>query len=287
MCAEISGCKKRPEFVSWGEKMINIFHETRSLQPVCDRLGNCGGLLDEPLTRKQARRFFSDPLYTGMPERYGVPVPDEDLIFYDEKTRQKNLEILAEIDKKWKPKRMGPIEKYAISKPMTLLKMLEEHEIELTHVGCGGKVRKNGTTTDEGIEQQLLSCKKCPTWWRFPPIKNEQSKNHPENSMGGLKFESKSSLMNVPSVPVHKKTPESETPVSQTNSQIFQRDLLGQPIKDSLCCQEKQRFQKHNGKATNQITKNLQSCGLVSQTIEEAMKFTAELDKNKTLNDFV
>ena len=281
--------QKRPEFDPWGKKMIAIFHETKCLQIVCDRLANCGGLLDKPLTRKQARSFFSDRLYIGMPERFGVPVPDEALWFYDEKTRQTNLEILAEIDQKWKPKRMGPIEKLAISKPMTLLQMLEDHEIELTHVGCGGKVRKNGTTTDEGPEQQLLSCKKCPTWWRLPPLRYEQSKDKTENSMGGLNFETKSSLINmrntlkrdVSSVPMHDKLAKSQIPVSQANYQSIDRDLLGQPVNKSLGNQEKKEFLKQNGTKANQITKKHQSCGR-----EESERFSDELDKNKTMDDF-
>lgn len=166
--------QKRPEFDIWIKKVSIVFHETKCLQSICNRLGTFGGLLAKPLTPKQAKRFLTDPLYIGKPERYGVVVPDEDLVFIDEETRRKNLEILAQIKRKWRPKRIGPMEELAIYKPITYLQTVQIWEWH--HRTCGGLVRKNGTTKDEGIWQQLYSCNTCGDGWRLPLLNNDSSR---------------------------------------------------------------------------------------------------------------
>jgi len=177
--------KKLTEFESLIKEVCRLLHETKCLRAVSRRIGTFGGMLAKPLTADQIRRITSDPLYVGRPEHMGEVVVDPSLAFYDEDTRKKNLEVLAEIQKRWKPKRVGPLMQQALSKPTTFLQLLNDHEIEMRHTRCGGRVRLNGTTNDESIRQQLLSCNGCPKKWRLPPIKNGRNRQT-ENSMGGL-----------------------------------------------------------------------------------------------------
>ena len=290
--------EKRPEFDPWIKKAIVIFHEIKCLETVCDQLGTFGGLLAKPLNTKQLRHLLSDLLYTGNPERFGVAVPDEALFFYDEKTRRKNLEILGEIKQKWKPKRIGPIERLAIYKPATCLQLLLE-VWESHHRNCGGLIRKTGTTQDHGIWQQLCSCKKCHDGWRVPTKNNDFSRNlgaksGTENYMGALNFESALSTTQshgkkkdkLSSVSVREKTVKSEMPVDQLKSQTFENDFQGHPV-TSRDHPGKQDFQNHAEKNINQIAGNQENSDVPDQVKRETPKFSAEFDKNKSLEDFI
>ena len=168
--------QRRSEFEPLITDVYRLFLAERNLESVRERLRNFTELLTKPLTRSQIRRILSDPVYMGKPEHLGEVVIDTDLAFISEETFQKSLEILKKIQEKYKPQRMGPLEKLATSRPITFLQVLEV--FELHHRVCGGVVWKNGTTDDEGPWQQLLRCKKCKTFWRLPPIKTDKSKNH-------------------------------------------------------------------------------------------------------------
>ena len=185
--------KKLPEYGPLINRLCQLLFETRNLKVVSDQLGTFGGLLAKPLSTSQIKRIATDPLYKGEPEHLGEVVIDSDLAFYDKDIRERNLEALAYIQKRWKPKRVGPLMQLAISKPTTFQQLLEDHEIEMRHTRCGGLVRLNGTTFDESIWQQLLSCKQCPKKWRLPPVKNN---SHPEekNTMGGLNYDKGSNV---------------------------------------------------------------------------------------------
>jgi DNA invertase Pin-like site-specific DNA recombinase len=138
------------------------------------------------LTRKHINRKFS--LLFQRPPHLGEVVIDPVLAFIDEKTFQNNLGILSSLLDRYKPKRIGPLEQLASSRPLAFLKILEL--FELHHRGCGGLVRKNGTTNDEGEWQQLLHCKKCSAEWRLPPISRRSdsrfAKASDENFLGNL-----------------------------------------------------------------------------------------------------
>lgn len=182
--------EKLPGFEQLIKEVYNLFLTTKNLRYVSKRLGTFGGLLARALSPDQVRRIVSDPVYIGKPEHMGAVVIDPDLAFIDEETFRKSSEILAKIRERYRPKRIGPLESLAISKPITFLQVLEL--FELHHRGCGGVVWKNGTTNDEGLWQQFLKCIKCGDFWRLPPIKIDQCKQCRavgKDSMGGLNFD--------------------------------------------------------------------------------------------------
>jgi DNA invertase Pin-like site-specific DNA recombinase len=123
-------------------------------------------ILHKPLTRNQIKRILSDPVYIGKPQNLRGIVVDPSLAFAEEETYQKSLTTLEIIQRKHKPERTGPIEKLATSDPISVLEFL--NQFDHLHRSCGGKVVKNGTTTDEGVRQQILLCKKCGSEWRYP-----------------------------------------------------------------------------------------------------------------------
>ena len=240
--------QKQTEFVPLIREVYQLFLRWENLESARKRLGDFRALLTKPLTRSQIRRILSDPVYIGKPEHLGEVVIDPDLAFIDEETFRKSLEVLAKIQERCKPKRMGPLEELAVSKPITFLQVLEM--FELHHRGCGGVVRKNGTTHDEGPWQQLLNCKKCETFWRLPPIKPNQGKHQAgafdKDSMGGLNFDNQSPSTlkkhnarkgnDSSSDLVRQRLPKSERHSSSTDSKIIGFDLLGHPINDYPRC---------------------------------------------------
>jgi len=181
--------QKRPDFEPLLKEVYRLFFLTQNLNSVSKRIGTFGGLLTKALSTDQVRRILSDPVIIGKPEHTGATVIDQNLAFIDEVTFQKSLEILKKIKARCKPKRKGPMEVLAVAKPLTFLQVLEV--FELHHRGCGGLVWKNGTTNDEGLWQQFFKCK-CGDFWRLPPIKIDQGKQHGtvgKDSMGGLNFD--------------------------------------------------------------------------------------------------
>lgn len=258
--------QKRSNFEPLIKDIYQLFLTERNLESVRKRLKNFTELLTKPLTRSQIRRILSDPVYMGKPEHLGEVVIDTDLAFISEETFQKSLEILKKIQEKYKPQRMGPLEKLATSRPITFLQVLEV--FELHHRVCGGVVWKNGTTDDEGPWQQLLRCKKCKTFWRLPPIKTDKSKNQSgtfdRDSMGGLNYD------NLPpqtlkknnakqrndgtSKPTILSRPKSEQS-SSTNDKISGLDLLGHPINGSpeFCKKKPKKSRQNSVKKTKRV----------------------------------
>jgi DNA invertase Pin-like site-specific DNA recombinase len=240
--------QKQTEFAPLIREVHQLLLTWENLESVRKRLGNFTTLLTKPLTRSQIRRILSDPVYIGKPEHLGEVVIDPDLAFIDEGTSQKSLEVLAKIQERCKPRRMGPLEKLAASRPITFLQVLET--FELHHRGCGGVVWKNGTTHDEGPWQQLFRCKKCETFWRLPPINPNQGKHQAgifnNDSMGGLNFDNQSPLAlkkhnarkgnDGSSDPIRQRLPKSERHFSSTSGKVIGLDLLGHPINDYPRC---------------------------------------------------
>jgi DNA invertase Pin-like site-specific DNA recombinase len=184
--------EKNTSFEALIQEVHSLFSSTRSIEFVRQHVNKkFTQLLAKPLSRSAIRRILSDPVYVGKPEHLGEIVADTSLAFIDEETFQNSLNILARFHDRYRPNRIGPLEQLATSQPVVFLEMLDI--FELHHRGCGGLVRKNGTTHDEGLWQQLLKCKACPAEWRLPPIKQRDEsrfRNASEgNSMGKLVFD--------------------------------------------------------------------------------------------------
>jgi hypothetical protein len=233
--------QKRTDFTPLIREVYQLFLTWENLESVRKRLGDFTALLTKPLTRSQIRRILGDPVYAGKPEHLGEVVVDPELAFIDEETFRKSLEVLVKIRERYKPKRMGPLEELAVSKPITFLQMLDI--FELHHRGCGRIVWKNGTTHDEGPRQQLLRCSKCPGFWRLPPINLDRGKYQSAfDYMGALNFDNQSPLTltkprarkvnNGSSSSIHQRLLKPEQHSSSTNIQIIGYDLMGHPIDD-------------------------------------------------------
>jgi len=220
--------EKLPGFEQLIIEIYSLFLTTKNLRYVSKRLGTFGGLLAKALNPDRVRRVVSDPVYIGKPEHMGAVVIDPNLAFIDEETFRKSREILTKIQERYRPKRIGPLESLAISKPITFLQILEF--FELHHRGCGGLVVKNGTTNDEGLWQQLFKCNKCRDFWRLPPIKCGAYKGcgaAGKDSMGGLNFDNSARLpldKHIPrkasyesSTPKKKMLQKSENPLFKSN----------------------------------------------------------------------
>jgi len=258
--------RKLPEYESLIKEIYRLFLLEKCLESVRKKLGNFPELLTKPLTCIQIRRILFDPVYAGMPEHMGEVVIDVDLAFVDETTYRKSLEILAKIQERSKPKRLGPYEKLAITEPITFLQSLTIFEWH--HRGsCGGLIWKNGTTRDEGPEQQLFQCKKCKKFWRLPPIKTDQSKRQEGNSMnfmGGLNFDRQWPLTrkkyprkaNDPSSePMGQQLPKSEEHSPSTNGQITGVDLMGHPVNDCPTGVKRKKLKQNKREKNQQVSK--------------------------------
>ncbi len=167
-----------------------LFWSKKSIEATRTRVnGKFSHWLSEPLSRSKIKRILSDPVYVGRPEHLGEVVNDHSLAFVEEDEFRKSQEILASIRKKHQRYLHGPMEKLAITQPITVLEFLSQ--FERRHRSCGGSVVKNGTVNDESNWQQLLICNKCGREWRFPLLaqRNKKGGNH----MGGLVYDSVSS----------------------------------------------------------------------------------------------
>ncbi len=183
-----SWIRKIPHYEPIIKEAFRIWLSTRSIASVRRQLNERFSI---HLSRSNVKRILSDPVYIGKPTHLGIVIIDPSLAFVDENTFQKSLGILAAVHNRYKPKKVGPLEQLANSQPIAFLEMLRI--FELHHRGCGGLVRKNGTTHDEGPWQQLLKCKACPAEWRLPPIRQRNESQFPntskENSLGKLVFD--------------------------------------------------------------------------------------------------
>lgn len=184
--------KKISDYEPLIQESYRLFFIMKSIEYVRQQLNKkFNQSLPKSLSRSNVRRILSDPVYKGEPEHLGEVVTDPSLAFVSRETFQKSLDILTSIRQKYKPIRIGPLEKLAISEPISFLETLQI--FELHHRDCGGLITKNGTASDEGSWQQLFKCKKCPAEWRLPPItrqSNGKLKDISEkDSMGGLVFD--------------------------------------------------------------------------------------------------
>lgn len=169
-----SGYRKTPTWLEkipeWEQLIREVFHLfliKKNLESVITQInGKYKQFPSKPFTRNQIRRILSDPVYIGKPQNLGEIVVDPSLAFVDEETYKKSLATLEIIQRRHRPERTGPLEKLATSDPISVLEFLNQFDHH--HRDCGGKVVKNGTTTDEGIRQQILLCNKCGSEWRHP-----------------------------------------------------------------------------------------------------------------------
>jgi DNA invertase Pin-like site-specific DNA recombinase/RNase P subunit RPR2 len=160
--------QKIPEWEQLIKEVFYAFLIKRNLESVATQInGKYKQFLSKPLTRNQIRRVLSDPVYIGKPQNLGGVVVDHSLASVDEETYQKSLTSLEIIRQRYRPNRISPIDKLATSDPISVLEFLNQFD-HLHCQGCEGKVVKNGTITDEGVQQQILLCRKCGSEWRYP-----------------------------------------------------------------------------------------------------------------------
>lgn len=145
--------------------------------------------LSNPLSRSRVRSMLSDPVYVGRPQHVGETIFDPSLSFVDEESYDKVQGILVGFSKS-KSRKIGPIENLARSNPSAVWDFLKQFEVK--HRGCCGRITKNGTTRDCGEWQQLLICNKCGKEWRYPLIRQTNSRRSDATSyrnIGNLVFE--------------------------------------------------------------------------------------------------
>jgi len=156
-----------PEYASLIRETYRLFLIEKRIEYVTTQINTkYKQFFTRQLTRNKIRRILSDPIYVGKPQNLGEVVVDLSLAYIDEDTYQKSLATLEIIQRRHRPARISPLERLATSQPISVLEFLKQFDHH--HRGCGGKVTKNGTTDDEGVEQQILLCNKCGSEWRYP-----------------------------------------------------------------------------------------------------------------------
>lgn len=159
--------EKIPELTPVIEEIYDRFLRIKNLERVRKYVdARYRQLLSEPVSRYRIRRILSDPVYVGTPQHLGETVADVSLAYIDEETFLASLKVLEGIRKKYKPRRIGPVEKLIVTYGVSVLEFLEK--IELHHKSCGGLVIKNGTDEKDEIRQQIFLCKKCETQFKVP-----------------------------------------------------------------------------------------------------------------------
>lgn len=178
--------EKNMEYEPIIKQIYATFTQTLSLQITLNLINKSFEVfLRKPLTRNQIRRILSDPVYIGKPTNVGQTVIDTTLAFVEDTLFQRCQEIFSKILKKYKPQRIGPLEKLAEADPISFMEILDL--FELHHKGCGGHIVKNGTTNKDGIWRQLLICKKGDGEWCLPIITKKRESI--QNSMGPLNYD--------------------------------------------------------------------------------------------------
>jgi hypothetical protein len=159
--------QKIPGWEALIKEAYTLFRTYRSFDEVRKRINaKYAPLLATPLTRNNVRTILSDPVYVGRPQNLGEVVPDPSLSFIEEQEFADVQAIIKRIHDKHGPRKLDTIKALTATYGVSALEFLDK--VELHHKHCGGLLHHNGTRNENGIEQEVYLCERCPAQFRIP-----------------------------------------------------------------------------------------------------------------------